>query len=455
MPGPSVSWKVPDASPRPSRNPFLAASQRRMLAKAITIQVQPPSRAPTNLRRPLRNTMLTLATMHHSQYLRAAALAALAGMPWHGDRSALGSALRAASIVQAQGAPIALGAHPTVTIPVGAQGASVELLDVIGATRLRSGNIAVADRGQSEIRVYDRNGRLVGSSGRRGQGPGDYMNVSRLWRTEDDTLMVYDMAQKRVSVLNEKGQYVRSWPQIGAATRVTIDGRFTDGTLLAELDIIPPPLTRTGIERRTKHLVRVRPDGSVSDTLPTPFFRGETLVFVGQRGPLGSARPPLSRYGHTEVHGDMIYFADGSDVVRQVDRQGRTAREIRRSGPATSLTAAEQDRIVAEFTSSPRMPAAFSQLLREELSGYLQRGDYARFDSMLVDATGKVWLRDTRSYLSEEREWTVLSLSGATEARIRIPRTQSILEIGADYLLVSGLNDLGDLVVQEFPLTRR
>lgn len=250
--------------------------------------------------------------MRCSPLLGAVTLAVLGATPWPADRAAIpGKSSRlpeTAIALRAQGTALTVGTQPTVTIGARAQDASDDLLDVIGATRLRSGNIAIADRGAFEIRVYDRSGRLLGRSGRRGQGPGDYVNVSRLWRAAGDTLMVYDMAQKRVSVLNEKGQYLRSWPQIGAATRVNIDGAFSDGSLLAELDIIPPPPARTGIERRTKYLARIKADGSVMDTLPALFFRGETLVFVGQGGPIGSARPPLSRFGHTEVHGDMIYF---------------------------------------------------------------------------------------------------------------------------------------------------
>lgn len=352
-----------------------------------------------------------------------------------------------------QGHALTLGSRASVEI--GSRDDDGELLDVIGATRLPSGNIAIADRGLYEVRVYSRQGRLIGKSGRRGEGPGDFVNVTRLWRGAGDTLMVFDMAQKRVSLFSSTGQYIWSWPRIAATSRVTIDGAFSDGTLLAELDIVPAAPVRTGIERRSKHLARVTPNGGVRDTLPSTYFRGETLVFVGPRGPMGSARPPLARFGHTEVHRDIIYYADGSEVVRQLDTLGRTVREFRLRRSTITLTPDEQDRIVAEFTSSPRMPGTFSQLVRQELTNYLQRGDHARFDSMLVDAVGSVWLREAYSYAKPEREWTVVSSAGAAEGHLRLPRGTTILEVGTDYLLVSSTNELGNLVVRELPLARQ
>ena len=53
-----------------------------------------------------------------------------------------------------QGHALTLGSRASVEI--GSRDDDGELLDVIGATRLPSGNIAIADRGLYEVRVYSR-----------------------------------------------------------------------------------------------------------------------------------------------------------------------------------------------------------------------------------------------------------------------------------------------------------
>jgi len=235
--------------------------------------------------------------------------------------------LAAAGNSAAQSSSIRIADKPNRVIGGAPSSRSTELLDVVASTRLVNGHLAVADRGLYEIHVYDRQGKLVGKSGRRGEGPGDYFNLTRMWAGRGDTLFVYDMAQQRVTVLQPSGQFARVWPRINAPGRLLIDGAFSDGSLLAELDVKPNPPSSTGIERRTKRLVRVEPGGRIIDTLPGTFFRGETLVFVSERGPVGSARPPLSRFGHTEVHEDAIYYGDASEFsVRKLNMRGSVVR---------------------------------------------------------------------------------------------------------------------------------
>jgi hypothetical protein len=228
-----------------------------------------------------------------------------------------------------------------------------------------------------------------------------------------------------------------------------------DGSLLAELDIQPAELRQTGIERRFKRLVILRPNGRVVDTLAREFLRGETIVFVGARGSIGTARAPLSPFGHTEVHGDAIYFGDGEEfVVRKLDLTGKLIQEYR--GPDGAgvhlLAPPEAKAIVEEFTSQPRMSAAFASMLRTELEKIYVRGKVAFFDSMLVDRTARVWVRESKGYTSSVRTWLVFDPSGRVIGRVSVPKAWSVLEIGGDYILVTTTGDLGYTIVAEFPL---
>ncbi len=61
---------------------------------------------------------------------------------------------------------------------------------VVGATRLSDGRIAVADGGSKELRFFDTNGRHLVSVGGPGEGPGEFRFLYSLDRLPGDTLIV-------------------------------------------------------------------------------------------------------------------------------------------------------------------------------------------------------------------------------------------------------------------------
>jgi hypothetical protein len=63
---------------------------------------------------------------------------------------------------------------------------------VVGAVTLKDGSIAVADMGSMQVRVYDRAGRYVRSIGRAGSGPGEFRQVTGLFRAGTDLLGIRD-----------------------------------------------------------------------------------------------------------------------------------------------------------------------------------------------------------------------------------------------------------------------
>src|SRR5687767_12029167 len=71
------------------------------------------------------------------------------------------------------GGEIRVGEEPVVTLVADA-GSRDELVRVISAFRLSNGSIAVADAGAYEVRIYDRQGRILHRTGRKGKGPGEF-----------------------------------------------------------------------------------------------------------------------------------------------------------------------------------------------------------------------------------------------------------------------------------------
>lgn len=70
--------------------------------------------------------------------------------------------------------------------------------------------IYIADRSDGSIKVYEKNGRLRRTIGRRGQGPGEFNPPSGLSVLEDK-LYVADGANGRIQILTRDGRYLSSF----------------------------------------------------------------------------------------------------------------------------------------------------------------------------------------------------------------------------------------------------
>jgi len=52
----------------------------------------------------------------------------------------------------------------------------------------------VASSGTSQVRLYDPAGKRLHVTGRKGQGPGEFVRIAWMGRVAGDTLLVFDAA---------------------------------------------------------------------------------------------------------------------------------------------------------------------------------------------------------------------------------------------------------------------
>ena len=73
-----------------------------------------------------------------------------------------------------------------------------------------NGVFAIADMSDKDIKLYDRNGDRVGTAGRAGEGPGEFMSLMSATFLRD-SIFAYDFSQDRLSVFDATGQFARSF----------------------------------------------------------------------------------------------------------------------------------------------------------------------------------------------------------------------------------------------------
>jgi hypothetical protein len=130
--------------------------------------------------------------------------------------------------------------------------------------RLPNGNVAISDAGASRISIFDASGDVQRSWGQRGDGPGEFRNLSRLFPLGNDSLIAAERAANRVTSFDLQGGPGRTFPatDLSGDSVFRLDswlhGRFwVDGALSpAErrrvttiLDRLPPPREDPGYRR--------------------------------------------------------------------------------------------------------------------------------------------------------------------------------------------------------------
>jgi sugar lactone lactonase YvrE len=81
-----------------------------------------------------------------------------------------------------------------------------------------SGRLYVVDTGAHRIHIFERDGSLAGSIGRRGTGDGEFNYPTYVWRTAEGRLYVADSLNFRIQAFDAQGRFAGSFGRQGDGT---------------------------------------------------------------------------------------------------------------------------------------------------------------------------------------------------------------------------------------------
>ena len=81
-----------------------------------------------------------------------------------------------------------------------------------------SGRLYVVDTAEHRIHIFERDGSLAGSIGRRGTGDGEFNYPTYIWRTAEGLLYVTDSLNFRVQVFDARGRFAGKFGHQGDGT---------------------------------------------------------------------------------------------------------------------------------------------------------------------------------------------------------------------------------------------
>ena len=329
-----------------------------------------------------------------------------------------------------------LSEQPLLSIGGMAAPEPTQLYRVRGAARLSDGRIVVADAGSYEVRVFAADGRPLARFGREGEGPREFKDPFLAGRTAGDSLVVFDAALRRASILTADSGFIRSY-QVGVegggypiAQGILRDGSLAigGGMFFSSAAGFPSGALRAP----SKYLV-IAPDGSLGADLGE--FPAAEMYGLRTANSFRAITVPLGRVTGFAASSDQLWLGTGESwEFRGYDKHGKLERIIRVELPLEPVTAAIRNAAIEESVADATSEnEARSQ--RALLAQVPFPDELPPYELFRTDALDHVWVGEFERPGADRRNWTIFDPTGRVVGRVTLPTRTLPLEIGTDYLL--------------------
>jgi hypothetical protein len=361
---------------------------------------------------------------------------------------------------------------PLVSIGTVDGPAEYQLTDVRGVVGLSDGRIVVADGASNTLRAFGPDGRYLWSSGRKGQGPGDFVRLARLARYRGDSLLAFDFTVGRrvFSVIGPTGRFARSWhPQNPDASPGSLRfiGAWEDGTVAMSVAPMARPSSPPRVIRLPAQLLRYDADGGgvqAIGTFPgTEYYEGEVFA----------VRPlPWARISYLATFGTgTVVGTNDTYEVRLLSPTGAVQTIIRRSVSLRRITPSEQDaererlrtaRRAERATGLRGLPdsvlALFSADEERMFSEVPFPPTYPAYETVLAAQDGHLWVREFSAGGDADtarQRWTVFRPDGRMLGEVLLPGRFTLYEANFERVLGVQMDAMGVNFVRAFPIRRK
>jgi hypothetical protein len=365
------------------------------------------------------------------------------------------------TIVEYQGD--AIERAPTITMepaPTARLGQGIDSLDLSSAYLLASlsgGRVGVFEGRASALRIFGADGGLVATTGRRGEGPGEFMRVERLFRVAD-TLVASD-GSGRVTLLDSNGEFVRSFtvPRISKPpTMYGVIGRGDSSRWFMGPEGImaggPPEMAlRSTIAAPLGLISEGAASGtdvdSVASVLP-PALVTQLVTFNGRRSEM-SVMPTFGAFPYSVAlpSGGVAVAQNLSWELQIVTTEG-TRRILRFDRPRQAVTDSIFEAYVAGRTRQMRerrgeVPDTLLVRMEADMRSRPRLDSLPPFSGLHVGPRGTIWLLDWRSAGVGCTCAIALSPEGGLLGRLVLPDQSRIVAFTDDRIILRQEDDDG------------
>jgi hypothetical protein len=333
----------------------------------------------------------------------------------------------------------------------------------IAAALVLGDRLVVGDAGFSEVRFYSLSGELITRSGRKGGGPGEYRAIRSLARHGDTAVVVWDVQLVRLTVLSRDGSVQRTiTPDLSGAASIrpafvglmhTGDIVFRDSRSAWSLRTAP-----TGERRDSVRYLVVGPAGEWQGRIWAE--PGTEEHFMNRNGFWGGTPIIFGRSSFETISaGRLVVGTNDSSVLRQVGADGSIQRVVAFEWTAVPVAdgwvEATREHLLDELADTrgtagppglvvdPSTQEKLDRWREEQVRNLPSRGALPAFADVRADAVGRIWIAEYSPPEMSEQNWAVLDSAFEPIARVKMPRTMEILDIGPGFLLSRKTDEMG------------
>ena len=295
--------------------------------------------------------------------------------------------------------------------------------------QLEDGRLVVLNRGFEELLMFDRDGEFLQSIGRRGEGPGEFLDPIELEIIGGDSIVVWDWDLRRLVLLGPDGSHLRSvmlqTPMHNPTGRMGVLGR--DGVAFGSHDY-----RRSGTRLTPQFMDVLRYDwsGTLVDTLAT-LPHGELGLADPATSRVLVASPLFEAKGVFSTHGDLLYTSDGSLPEVRAYREKQLESIVRWEPGDLSVREGDLEAHKAAWLEGAGAQAA---MIRKSIEAFPAMEVFPAVTDIEIDVQGRMWVRTFRRPRSAATEWLVFENTGAFICGLSVPRPLRVLHFGTSSL---------------------
>lgn len=316
--------------------------------------------------------------------------------------------------------------------------------EISGAARFADGFIAVADRQGAEIRLFNQDGRHVRSMGRRGKGPGEFSDLSGLWRCGDG-LYSYDRARRVVAKwsraldLLDEVQVTEPGSENGPFNLICTPSGEMLLTGWGDFGAFRGRI-KSGFVPHEGPLWIVDSQGQSATSLGVFEIAGRVHLVNPNTGGGGAGPYPLGPALQMAAGSTSIYVAPARELeILIFTKDGQLARIVR--GPATDLDFTESmlDRYMTEGVTTEQDSTWIERMIA---AGLRLPNRVPAVTGLAVAPSGYIWARRFVAPWDSAARWAVFAPGGQLLGHVGLPTEFSPLEFGVDHILGVSRDDL-------------
>ena len=308
------------------------------------------------------------------------------------------------------------------------------LFRVSGVRLLADGRVVVANGGASQLRWYAADGALQRTAGTKGGGPGEFLALTWIALLPGDSLLTYDVRNRRYSVFGPDASFARSYQPPNQLLPRPV-GLGAHGEVLVSLSSIggsgPPP---NGLVADTVRLALLGPDGTMRADSLASVAGDESFIDVSPTA-INILRLPFAQRLIVAADSAGFWVArHGPFELARHALDGRLQRIVRLTGvgrrATRSLVDAEIERSTAAIPNDAMRQRSADGLRALPAPEYLPT-----VSRLLTDAAGRVWSQDFVAAGDSAATWRVFEPDGRYSGAVIMPVRLTVHEIRSDRVL--------------------